>query len=389
MDKIFSVYAAAEDSIRERCTSLSLPATSYELLDVLSKTNVQDFSELYVEIDECSRFPRLALVLRDKINLCELNALAERLSLLDEVESTAFDGMLDMEIEKDRFLVPLSRLIDLACSTDCCHVLPEAKSYAQLGRFYAENGFVQEAEEIPDKLFDMLDFEKIGRKLRQSEGGVFTSGGYVVQHTELVEAYRDMDLTLKAPDYAVLLELTKKNKRVTLKLPAGPRELCAAIDAIGAQDWHEANIFCRDCRVPTLAGHISGSDTGVEDINRFAQKLADMDSRALSTYKALLEATQCRSLSGAEHFADTLDEYVFSAQIGSPDEMAQAELDTILSKQDAEMLIPHLNMYAYGQALLDRFGGVLTDYGIIERRDGRPVLAFTEPQPQQGGMEMM
>ena len=42
MDKVFSVYAAAEDSIRERCTTLSLPTMPYELMDVLSKINVFD-----------------------------------------------------------------------------------------------------------------------------------------------------------------------------------------------------------------------------------------------------------------------------------------------------------------------------------------------------------
>lgn len=388
MDKVFSVYAAAEDSIDERCTTVSLPATAYELLDVLSKTNVQDFSGLYVEIEECSRFPRLAGIIGNKLNLCELNALAERLSLLDATESTAFKGMLDMEIEKGTFPIPASRLIDLAYSTDRCHVLPEVKDDAALGRFYAENGFVMEAEEIPDRLFEMLDFEKIGREMRQSDGGVFTREGYVMRHSELAEVYKGLDLTPKEPDYAVALRLTNDDKSVTLKLPAGIRAMSSAVADLNIQYWQEAEISCLDCRVPMLTGVISGYDGTLTELNDFAQKLADMDSTSLSAYKALLEAAQCSSLSDAEMLADTLKEYIFSAEIASPEELARSELALMLSPQNAERLIPHLNLYNYGQELLEHFGAALTDYGIIERRDGQPMQAMTE-QPRQGGMEMM
>ena len=44
----------------------------------------------------------------------------------------------------------------------------------------------------------------------------------------------------------------------------------------------------------------------------------------------------------------------------------------MLSPEDVERLIPHLNLYNYGQELLEHFGAVLTDYGMIERRDGQP-----------------
>ena len=388
MDKVFSVYAAAENSNHERCTTLSLPATDYELLDVLSKTNVQDFSGFYVEIEECGHFPSLSSVMGNNLNLCELNALAERLSVLDKMESTAFKGMLDMEIEKGTFPIPVSRLVDLAYSTDRCHVLPEVKDDAALGRFYAENGFVMEAEEIPDRLFEMLDFGKIGREMRQSDGGVYTHGGYVMRHSELAEVYKGLDLTPREPDYAVALRLTNDDKSVTLKLPAGLRAMSSAVADLNIQYWQDAEISCLDCMVPLLTGIISSYDGTLTELNDFAQKLADMDNTSLPAYKALLDAAQCNSISDAECLADTLDQYIFSEKIASPEELARSELTLMLSPQGAERLIPHVNLYNYGQELLEHFGAVLTDYGMIERRDGQPVQSVTE-QPQHGGMEMM
>ena len=47
-----------------------------------------------------------------------------------------------------------------------------------------------------------------------------------------------------------------------------------------------------------------------------------------------------------------------------------------------------LNLYQYGQALIERCGGSLTAYGLIEREDHQPVQTM-ENKPSQGGMEML
>jgi len=114
---------------------------------------------------------------------------------------------------------------------------------------------------------------------------------------------------------------------------------------------------------------------------------AGMEPKALPAYKALLEAVDCKSVQQAEQLMDTLDEYIFSPQFSSPIEVAKGELSIILTEQDAALITPHLNLYQYGQSLIQRDNGVLTDYGLIERRDGQPVQ--TIEQPRQGGMEMM
>ena len=67
----------------------------------------------------------------------------------------------------------------------------DALNDRQLGRFYAENGFVPEVENLSDEAFNLLDFEQIGRKMRKGEDGTFVErsidgpGGYVVRHSEL------------------------------------------------------------------------------------------------------------------------------------------------------------------------------------------------------------
>ncbi|MCB7362966.1 hypothetical protein LI009_25135, partial [Flavonifractor plautii] len=45
---------------------------------------------------------------------------------------------------------------------------------------YAANGSIPEVKDVPDKVFELLDFQLLGRRIRQSAGGVFTRQGYVV-----------------------------------------------------------------------------------------------------------------------------------------------------------------------------------------------------------------
>ena len=94
------------------------------------------------------------------------------------------------------------------------------------------------------------------------------------------------------------------------------------------------------------------STEDIPDLNTLAQKLANMSSNAVITYKALLEATDCRDLDQAEQVMDSLDEYILSTQFISPIEVAKVELSVILCDAEREQIAPYLNLYKYGQKLI-------------------------------------
>ena len=94
-----------------------------------------------------------------------------------------------MDLDKGMTELPLCRLIDLANSADCCHVAPGIGNDEQLGHFYVDNDFPVIPPGLPEEVYKILDYEAIGRKARMEEGGVFTSAGYVVQHSDLDVSY--------------------------------------------------------------------------------------------------------------------------------------------------------------------------------------------------------
>ena len=143
MNKVFDVYLAKTDVPgSEAYARLDLPALPWALLDALDKLRLRDGEKMYLEIDNYYDFGFLAPYFEDKpCNLYELNSLALKLGELDARHSAAFEGLVKVEVSKAQGPLSMPRLIDLAYSADCCHVVPEANNDFELGGFYAGNGF--------------------------------------------------------------------------------------------------------------------------------------------------------------------------------------------------------------------------------------------------------
>ena len=220
-DEIFSVYLTPADYSKLAYAKLDLPASPWKLLDAMDKVRLPEGDSLYLEITDYRDFEVLrSSLVCSATNLLELNDLAERLSRLNEVQRIAFEGLVRVDFQKQESIT-LKRLRDLAESVDCCHVVESVVSDGQLGRFYAENGFVPEVEGMSDAAFELLDFEKVGKMARMGECGVYVPsgisglGGYVVQHSDLKSA---PEITLNQPvepAYTIHLRLTAHHDKIT------------------------------------------------------------------------------------------------------------------------------------------------------------------------------
>ena len=368
MYKVFRVEITSRAHIS---AELDLPAQPYKLLDTLDKLRLEEGEvprwELLESHDALHLFHHLD---QGNGSLEEANALAQRLADLDDTELAIVGGLADMEQKPLDQPFPLSRLIDLAYSTDCCHLVKGVVTDAQLGRFFAENGFISEVESLPDAAFELLDFERIGREHRQSEGGVFTCEGYVLRHDELEQVYKTLDLTLKKPDYVMLAE-RPDGGWVKLPLPVG----AAVMDE---------PVQCVDCAVPTLTGQTAM----LSNMDTLAHRLAELEMDGeLPKYKAVLETVHCDDMTDALLLVGALDQYSFSPKLLEPEDAAIEYLQTMLAEDEVERLVSYLDLRRYGGEVVEQRGGVLTPYGLLEREDGQPIHSMNE-QSEPGGMEM-
>ena len=149
-----------------------------------------------------------------------LNALAERLTSLDSRQRTAFEGA-GQAGKAVGTMSSLCARLPLSEQAKHCQVAPEATDDASLGRVYAANSSIPEVKDVPDKVFELLDFQLLGRRIRQSAGGVFTRQGYVVPDGNW-EAHRgpgNSPSRREAPTGFFRLELRLGEEQAELTLP--------------------------------------------------------------------------------------------------------------------------------------------------------------------------
>lgn len=292
MDKVFRVELFGEKT--NRWCELELPATYYGLLDALDKLQMTLGEKPRWEFLEHHGFVFLQDHLAHECDLYQLNALATCLGQMNGREKTAFEGLFNMEVAKKYGPISVATMIDLAYSTDCCHVV-NASTDEQLGRFYAENDFIPALDKVPDPIFEYLDFEKLGRNARFEEGGVFANGGYVTQHNELKQVYDSLALIPEAPEYGIRLTVGKcpshsdeqPDNRMCLDLPATQERLDAVLEAYGGASWSEMSVQVEDSAMPALLESMDCND--VHELNELAKCFKEMVAQGdLSTYKAVI-----------------------------------------------------------------------------------------------------
>ena len=396
--KVFAVYLAKEDVPNsEAYATLELPASPWELWDAMEKVRLKDGEALYMEIDDYYAFEYLAPHLEElDISLNELNDLAARLATLDEVQGIAFDGFLRMEVQNkvdtNGGVITLQDLRDLAVSakTDCYHVV-DAADDAQLGRFYAENDFVPELDGVSNEVFEMLDFAGIGRMMRCSENGVFVGSLYVLQDGELTTAPPCPKELPPKPSHLFRLTLGlhpdfKDARTATLNLPATEAELSAAQEQLGTLEWENAVVLDYDGVIPNAA-NFADLPMEMNAFNSFSGAVRDIPfpDRQIPKLKALLEQFEVKDIGTAMQLVEHLEDYNLTPKLSSPQETAIDQLHFMTDEHSVELLLPHVNLYAYGCDIIREDNAVLSPYGLLHRADYQPML---EPIQQSHESEM-
>ena len=393
MDNVFDLYVVNRDQ-PFRTAMLTLPASIYEMVDIAEQVGLEKVEELYFEVEERYRGEYLVNALGRDITIPKLNILAWKVAEMDEEQEAILEGLIKMEQKKqDVPWLPYPKLLQLAENTACCHRVPQARNDSQLGQFYAENGFVEGVDDLPDRLFELLDFEKIGREARLAEGGVFTEdSGYVVRHQELKELEKMPDLIIRRPYYTMLLELSlteyENGPVFQLELPTTQEHIKALAEKFPLD---EHIVRCTDCAIPFFRDCVGEKEMTLWDLNEFAQMMDfALERGEIAKYKALILATGCLDVAQAAELGrqQSMEEYQFQANQGKngPIACASSWLKKKLGEDAA--LIPNQGLEKLGHSLMEQ--GIIadTEYGLIQRTDGQPIYCFYL-EPEQGCMMSM
>ena len=115
----------------------------------------------------------------------------------------------------------------------------------------------------------------------------------------------------------------------------------------------------------------------LDAFNDFAEAVEAMPSREkqIPKLKALLEQFEVQDIETAMGLTECLDDYVLTPEISSPQETAIDQLHFMTDDHSVELLLSHVNLYAYGCDLIREDNAVLSPYGLLHRTDYQPMLS--------------
>ena len=385
MNKVCEVYLATDD---EHGVELSLPVSQYEMMDAFEQLRTEPAENVYWQVDEFYHCDFLAPHLDERMSIFEFNALTDQLSKLGAWQETALAGLLQMQEQKNNGVITAQELLTLAYNTDCCQVLADVHTDEELGRFYEENGFLEDLDALPERLYELLDYAKIGRQMREAENGVFIRSGYVIQMEELQplpehEPQREISYMIRL----TLMNHENEQKTAVLDLPATEQRLLEVQEELDAPEWFDAQFTGCDAIAPQLNSML----TDVEDlprINELAKSLQELKASGLLTkFKAVVGATKCESLDDVFDRIEKLPQYCFETKRRDKDALVRDELEFVLGGKDADLIYKHLNREAYAEDVLKQYGAELTPYGMVNREDFGPLHEPISEQQQEQTQE--
>ena len=385
MRKVCEVYLVSSASSDERGVELTFPVSQYEMMDAFEQIHTKSPGDVYWQVDEFYCFDYLAPHLDESMSIFEFNSLTAQLSKLDERQETALQGLLQMQVNKhmqeNGGPITVQELMMLAHNVDHCHVLADVHTDTELGKFCADNDFLPELTALPDSVYALLDYAKIGKQMREDESGVFTPHGYVVRTEELQplpehESQREITYMIRL----TLMNHENEQRTAILDLPATEARLLEVQKELDAPEWFDAQFTGCDAIVPQLNTLL----TDVEDlprINELAQSLQELKAGGqLTKFKAVVSATKCESLDDVFDRLEKLSQYCFEIKIRNKDALVRDELEFVLGGKDADLIYKHLNCEAYAEDVLKQYGAEITPYGMVNREDFGPL---NEPIPEQ------
>ena len=236
---------------------------------------------------------------------------------------------------------------------------------------------------------------------------MFTDFGYAELGGEIKDIYvcqSNETACFHRSDAPVVLEVRKgffndpsydNDKTAVLNLPAADAGIWRAVEKVDAASVDEYAFRCVDCLIPFLRDAINNAiddEDGIEQADEFAKRLAQIEREwpesDMVKYKALLSVVDHPSLQDATRLMGEIDQYELRPEVAQTWGYAEMMFREKYSALPEE-LFQTPQAAQIGQKMLDDRLGVITEYGLIRRKDGQPLPVFQPEQEIGQGLEMM
>lgn len=373
----------------DRYEYITFPVNRYSFNDQLDRVGI--FGEYTASLYDVNWGSHLKEIkLSDEPTLEELNFLAKR---LDKVFENECEEIAYCSVISQYETVSIAEAINCTYGLDTVPVYP-CKNAEEYGKIVLENDFLEELNEIPDELYDLLNREKVGRLMQEREGGVFIDGYYAIASSYEPQLVYDDVLPEPMDEWLFKLEVTvmdgddpDEDMLETLTLPANDERIKELEDKFGkpVSEWVWLSFHSG---LGILDNDSMQNADGVEQLNEFATAVSEMSRSELVKFKAVLEREQPESVSEAISISMQLDDYEFDPSVTDFKDYGEKYLSEMLPPDfDRTVLSDGVTAYL-GRNISENNGSQMTEYGILSSAGGQIYSMIEAEQTQQHGQMM-
>ncbi|MBR5166423.1 MAG: hypothetical protein IKW87_12845 [Ruminococcus sp.] len=355
-----------------------LPVSAIHVQDILDRMNVQSGREIEYKFSNYDMVDLPANILDKwhKADIYKLNVFAERFEQLEKYQKAGFKSVLMRNPESS-----IDDMIAMTYGVDCVPVYP-ASTYAEIGEIAIENDMLPEIEQCPDEVIPLLDREIVGKKLAEVDNGVFVDDYYC-----LPDSYEepDISLTIEVPDkrfFRVLISpsATTTDQAQWFNLPEDILRLREY-----SEEWSSTPEQMYITEVESVLPNISDAAYyeayWVEDMIALSEQMTCMSKAQIVKLKAVMEAENIQTFSGARAVIDCLTEYDFDPMIQDESQYGKAYACRVFPTNFDWSILENCDMHDFGKQVLAHKHGQMTEYGVLSGKDQKLYSTLTtEPE---------
>ena len=369
----------------DKVAFVKLPANKNEVIDALDRVKI--YGKTFFRIEECDEVPELAgYEFSEEPMLDELNFLAKRLEEIANdkeilAQTIAYRALLQ------RGFGTINEAINCTYNLETIPVYP-CKDLREYGEIVLDNDMLEELEDVPYELYDLLDPDKVGRAMMEREGGKFIDGYYAVPSSYEPALVYDEELPERMEEWIFRLEITgnftdNKDDYEVLTLPADEENMQRAAEKFGEKYIVECVCVGFKSAISQISDVCFNSMDDIYAANAVARRYSELSREDAAKFKTVLEHELWRGWDKVNAIINALDSYEFDSSIKCSSEFG--------TKYLSKMLPPDFDRSLIDGALNDNFGSkilranecVITGYGAVSHCGGHLYEIIEAPEQEQ------
>ena len=373
----------------DKVAFVKLPANKNEVIDALDRVKI--YGKTFFRIEECDEVPELAgYEFSEEPTLDELNFLAKRLEEIANdkeilAQTIAYRALLQ------RGFGTMNEAINCTYNLETIPVYP-CKDLREYGEIVLDNDMLEELEDVPDEMYDLLDPDKVGRAMMEREGGVFIGGYYAVPSSYEPALVYDEELPERMEDWVFRLEITgnpAENEDVSekvsevLTLPADEEYMRQLAEKVGEKHIDECVYVGFESAIPQISEVCFESMENIYELNDIARRYSELSREDAAKFKAVLEHELWRGWDKINAILNDLDCYEFDGTVNHVSEFGEKYLSEMLPPDFDRSLLKGACTAEFAEKIIAANECAFTEYGVVSKHGGHLFSVAEAPEQEQ------